>query len=30
MIRILKYGEVANDAVFARAQATVDVSAVVR
>ena len=30
MIRILKYGEVENDAVFARAQSNVDVSAVVR
>ena len=29
MIRILKYGEVANDAIFARAQSTVDVSGVV-
>ena len=29
MIRILKYGEVANDEIFARAQNTVDVSAVV-
>ena len=30
MIRILKYGEVANDEIFARAQSAVDVSAVVR
>ena len=29
MIRILKYGEVANDEIFARVQNTVDVSAVV-